>query len=1136
MKFFYTILILTIFAGINNTNAQTINFNGPEGSGEFGKNVIVLTNGNYVVHDPAYNEGTIRNVGAVYLYNGTSHELISTLKGSSLFDEIGSLGIFALNNGNFIINSPRWDNGTVQNVGAVTLVNGVTGLSGVVSSSNSLVGSTEYDEVGMSIGLRNGIFLLNNGNFVVSTANWDDGTKQNVGAITWVNGNTGITGPVSSSNSLIGSTTNDQIGQRGVEILSNGNYVVRSSNWRNSANISVGAVTFGNGNTGITGEINSANSLVGSSPSDNIGRWFTELNNGNYVVYSHLWNNGSLLDAGAITWCNGSTGTTGEVSIANSIVGEKANDQIGSESSVVALSNGHFVVVAPYWDNGTVTNVGAVTWCNGNLPLSGHITEAFSLIGSNYNDNVGFGGITALANGNYVVTSINWKNSDLKSVGAVTLVDGTGPVSLVVGSLNSLIGSKEGDRIGSQGIKALANGNYVVCSPYWSNGIIKNAGAVTWGNGITGVTGNVGSLNSLIGTTTDDYIGAFEITELANGNYVIGSHVWDNGTIENAGAVTWADGNTGVSGIISSGNSLLGSTAQDGVGEQRKIISLANGNFVINSPLWDNGAIADAGAVTWANGNTGITGEINNSNSLVGVLALEKVGSEGLVALTNGNYVVRTRAWINDESIGAGAVTWANGNTGITGEINVNNSLIGRIFRDYVGSGGVTALANGNYTVLSPLWNNGSILDAGAVTLGNGSTGTTGLITNCNSVLGLLANNGQYMSSTYNYVNDYLIVQRPKENTISIFNPTAISLANSMDAVSVNIAGNNTVPFITSDCRIIAALTPGGINAVRDGVSAKAWIETSVLSYLGEPFVSRHYQITPASNASTATAKITLYFTQQEFDDFNAHPGSNLNLPANATDAAGVENLRIKKFAGTSIDGTGLPGSYTGNIDVINPADNDIVWNAMQSRWEVSFYVEGFSGFIVETSSVVLPLTLLEFNGILQNDNALLNWKTDNEQNTRSFIIERSIDGQNYLSIGNVNAANTNGIQNYSFTDNDIKNLGAAIVYYRLKQIDIDGSFVYSQIVALSVGNKSMVLLYPNPGVNEINILVSSNKKSQAQLKILDNLGRVVRQQEVNLSVGNNSISIDIKNLSKGIYNLVIKGEGINKRKRFIKQ
>ena len=76
---------------------------------------------------------------------------------------------------------------------------------------------------------------------------------------------------IGEANSLVGSKAFDQIGNGNITRLSNGNYVVRSANWDNSAIVDAGAVTFCNGTTGCTGPITPSNSLVGSSASDNVG-------------------------------------------------------------------------------------------------------------------------------------------------------------------------------------------------------------------------------------------------------------------------------------------------------------------------------------------------------------------------------------------------------------------------------------------------------------------------------------------------------------------------------------------------------------------------------------------------------------------------------------------------------------------------------------------------------------------------------------------------------------------------------------------------------------------------------------------------------------------------------------------------
>ncbi|HEU4575312.1 MAG TPA: hypothetical protein VFS36_09945, partial [Chitinophagaceae bacterium] len=93
---------LMICTAVGLLQAQQMNITGPAGSGQFGSFITVLTNGNYVVADPYYDEGAVTDVGAVYLYNGSTHSLISTLKGSTANDQVGLYAIIALANGNFV--------------------------------------------------------------------------------------------------------------------------------------------------------------------------------------------------------------------------------------------------------------------------------------------------------------------------------------------------------------------------------------------------------------------------------------------------------------------------------------------------------------------------------------------------------------------------------------------------------------------------------------------------------------------------------------------------------------------------------------------------------------------------------------------------------------------------------------------------------------------------------------------------------------------------------------------------------------------------------------------------------------------------------------------------------------------------
>ena len=692
----------------------------------FGNTVVALSTGNVVITSPWDDAGGV-DAGAVYLFNGATGILISTLRGSTAGDQVGWGGVTALTNGNYVIRSQLWDNSATVDAGAVTWGSGISGVSGTVSAANSLVGSTANDRVGHTTSeiVFAGVTALTNGNYVVRSVAWDNGAMVNAGAVTWGNGASGVSGTVSAANSLVGSTANDEVGSS-LTALTNGNYVIRSPLWDNGAMVNAGAVTWGNGTSGVSGTVSATNSLVGSTTNDQVGTFgVTVLSNANYVVSSSNWDSGAITDVGAVTWGSGSTGVSGVVSAANSLVGSTTSDKVGN-NGVTALANGNYVVRSPDWDNGAIANAGAVTWVSGATGVSGTVSATNSLVGSTASDQVGF--VTALTNGNYVVTSLSWDSGAVANAGAVTWGSGTTGVSGVVSAANSLVGSTTGDQVGGFGVTALTNGNYVIRSFSWDNGAIANVGAVTWASGTTGVSGTISATNSLVGSTVDDGVGF--VTALTNGNYVVTSSSWDNGPVADAGAATWANGTTGVIGTVSAANSLVGSTAGDRVGSSG-VRALTNGNYVVVSTIWNNGA----GAVTGANGTTGMIGTVSAANSLVGSTVDDGVGSGGVTALTNGNYVVLSPGWDSGAVVDVGAATWGSGTTGVSGTVSAANSLVGSTEEDGLDLS-VTALSNGNYLVMGQNWDDGASIDAGAVTWGSGATGVSGVVSAANSLVG----------------------------------------------------------------------------------------------------------------------------------------------------------------------------------------------------------------------------------------------------------------------------------------------------------------------------------------------------------------------------------------------------------------
>lgn len=813
--FFCIVILLSLFSqvGVGRAASTRIDLVGPKGSGKFGT-VIVLPNANIIVIDSEYDApGSISNVGAVYLY-GPNGEAISALVGSTAEDRIGSGGVEVLPNGNFLIFSPKWDRAGAVDAGAVTWASAKTGVAGVLSDQNSMVGSTANDRVGEKANLH----ILLNGNYVIATPFWDNGSIVDAGAVTWGDGFSGSAGVISDSISLVGASSYDRVGD--VYLLANGHYVVASPYWDRGSIKDAGAVTWGNKNMGTRGVVSEVNSLYGSTANDRVGyseqlcledqptdaaesgeedeipaykkadpdagpahpeldpcdpTGLAALENGHYVLSNPNWDDpvNAVVDAGAVTWVNGWGAAYGAISSQNSLVGTHAADHVGSGGST-PVGNSNYVVSSPLWDSDSLKDVGAATWVNGSARFVGVVSSANSLVGTHINDQVSSDGIVALSNGNYLVCSSLWDYSAATDAGAVTWANGQTGLVGVVSQGNSLVGSHADDQVGSHpydgGYVGLPNGHYVIASNAWNN----LAGAVTWADGATGVQGVISQGNSLIGAHPEDHVGT-NVVALSNGNYVVGSPYWSRGLLNQVGAVTWANGSAGLVGVVNVSNSLYGSSNGDRVGEG--IIPLSNGNYVVKSSLWDNAGKVDAGAVTWGDGAFGMVGNITKLNSLVGNTAGDRVG-RSVIQLPNGNYVIGSPLWDSPSAINVGAVTWADGQAGVVGVISSANSLIGSLAEDRVGSY-IHPLSSGHYVVESDNWSNTSAFpEVGAVTWGNGYNGSAGIVSSGNSLVGTEEFQGIHLNVRKIGFSNFVVMQ-PRWNNGDLADAGAVTLGSS---------------------------------------------------------------------------------------------------------------------------------------------------------------------------------------------------------------------------------------------------------------------------------------------------------------------------------------------------------------------
>lgn len=177
---------------------------------------------------------------------------------------------------------------------------------------------------------------------------------------------------------------------------------------------------------------------------------------------------------------------------------------------------------------------------------------------------------------------------------------------------------------------------------------------------------------------------------------------------------------------------------------------------------------------------------------------------------------------------------------------------------------------------------------------------------------------------------------------------------------------------------------------------------------------------------------------------------------------------------------------------------------------------------IVTVLSSVLPVELTSFIGVSKERTINLTWATANEVNNEKFIIEAAREGEEFVGIGEIQGAGTTTEKhNYHFTH---YTPGEGVNYYRLKQIDFDGTYDYSKVVAIEMKAPNSVVVFPNPAQDKLYVQYKHSDKNAMPPSLYDALGRKVDvqffgnggQYEVNLS----------GNLPRGTYWLRVEEAG----------
>lgn len=254
------------------------------------------------------------------------------------------------------------------------------------------------------------------------------------------------------------------------------------------------------------------------------------------------------------------------------------------------------------------------------------------------------------------------------------------------------------------------------------------------------------------------------------------------------------------------------------------------------------------------------------------------------------------------------------------------------------------------------------------------------------------------------------------------------------------------------------------------------------------------------------------------------------------------------RYYGVKVIGSGTPTydvvyHYQGHPGISNESNLKLAFrnNLADDSWEdliatlnVSSHTLSKSGLtgtefaLASTGGNPLPVELSSFEGEIIDNIVKLNWRTETEVRNYGFDIEKSLDGIEFNKIGFVEGnGNSNSPKHYSFSDP--VNSQSGKIFYRLKQIDNEGSFAYSKIVTIYVGVPQTFELfqnYPNPFNPTTKISFQLPQQSKVVLKVFNTIGEEVAELlNEDKEAGYYEVNFNAKNLASGVYIYVLSSE-----------
>ena len=269
-------------------------------------------------------------------------------------------------------------------------------------------------------------------------------------------------------------------------------------------------------------------------------------------------------------------------------------------------------------------------------------------------------------------------------------------------------------------------------------------------------------------------------------------------------------------------------------------------------------------------------------------------------------------------------------------------------------------------------------------------------------------------------------------------------------------------------------------------------------------------------------------------------PGTSLSCPPTTTPyrcsySGGLGNTGLLVGAGDDTEGAG--GDKFVNAMNVAVGEIYILYVSNWSQSGLSFDLTWSLTAGASLDCTVLPIELLSFRADALNTMVALDWATASESGNSHFVVERSTDGEHFTAIGQVPGAGDSFTTiEYAFSDPQPTR---GVNYYRLKQVDVDGTYTYSLVEAVSFGlSITAGTPFPNPADNAVNVNVEVMIDGNLELRLHDASGRLVHTSKHSVEAGEQLLSAPVQGLDPGSYLLsVIADDGSDvKAGRFIVQ